>query len=87
MVKTLPDNTGDVGLIPGPGRLHMPRGHDYWARMPRACALQQVEAIQWEVHALQLEKAREQQLRPSETKEISFSKSWVVRLAGLLSLG
>ena len=55
--------------------------------MPRACALQQVEAIQWEVHALQLEKAREQQLRPSETKEISFSKSWVARLAGLLSLG
>ena len=26
VVKDLPANTGDVGLIPGPGRFHMPQG-------------------------------------------------------------
>ena len=25
VVKTLPANVGDMGLIPGPGRSHMPR--------------------------------------------------------------
>ena len=26
VVKNLPANAGDTGLIPGPGRFHMPRG-------------------------------------------------------------
>ena len=26
-VKNLPDNAGDTGSIPGPGRSHMPRGN------------------------------------------------------------
>ena len=29
VVKNLPANAGDVGLIPSPGRLHMPWGHNY----------------------------------------------------------
>ena len=26
LVKNLPANAGDMGLIPGPGRFHMPQG-------------------------------------------------------------
>ena len=26
VVKSLPGNAGDAGLIPGPGRCHMPQG-------------------------------------------------------------
>ena len=33
VVKTLPANVGDMGLIPGPGRSHMPR--DNSACMPQ----------------------------------------------------
>ena len=39
VVKHLPVNAGDVGLIPGPGRSHVPRGTE--ALVPRACAPQQ----------------------------------------------
>ena len=27
VAKNLPDNAGDTGLIPGPGRSHMPQGN------------------------------------------------------------
>ena len=27
VVKSLPANAGDMGLIPGPGRFHMPQDH------------------------------------------------------------
>ena len=48
MVKNPPANAGDMSLIPGPGRSHMPRatkpGHlNHWAYMPKAHTLQ-VEA-------------------------------------------
>ena len=28
VVKNLPANAGDTGLIPGPGRSHMPQGNE-----------------------------------------------------------
>ena len=31
--RSPPANTGDMGLIPGPGRFHMPQS--YWARVPQ----------------------------------------------------
>ena len=44
--KNLPANAGDTGLIPGPGRFHMPQQLSLCtttpeARLPRACAQQQ----------------------------------------------
>ena len=39
LVKNLPANAEDTGLIPGLGRSHTPWGI-YWAHEPRACALQ-----------------------------------------------
>ena len=54
---------------------------DYWARMPRACALQQEKSVQWETHtpqlessapSLQLEKAQQQ--RPSTIKKKNLIK-------------
>ena len=50
--------------------------HNYWARAPRACALQQEKPPQWEARAPQqssprspqLEKARVQQRRPNAAK-------------------
>ena len=43
MVKNPAANVGDMGLIPGPRRPHMPQGnkalcHGYWAQAPRAHA-------------------------------------------------
>ena len=32
VVTNLPANPGDMGLIPGPGRFHMPQGN--WAHAP-----------------------------------------------------
>ena len=37
VVKSLPANAGDTGLIPGPGRSHMPRSN--WARAPQLLSL------------------------------------------------
>ena len=44
--KNLPANAGDMGSIPGPGRVHMPRGNKAHAPQllslrSRACAPQQ----------------------------------------------
>ena len=76
--KNSPANARDMGLIPGPGRSHMPQGNyvhvpqllspqaattDVWA--PRACALQQERPPQWEARSPQQEKALTQQGRPS----------------------
>ena len=51
MVRNLPANAGDVGLIPDPGKSHMLWGS--WAHMPqlrnlssRACALQKEKLLQ-----------------------------------------
>ena len=33
MVENPPANAGDTGSSPGPGRVHMPASHNYWARM------------------------------------------------------
>ena len=47
MVKNLPANAGNTGLIPGPGRSHMAQGNEAHApqllksERPRAYALQQ----------------------------------------------
>ena len=41
VVKNLPANAGDMSLIPGPGRFHMPQS--YWAHVPQLlnlCALE-----------------------------------------------
>ena len=40
MVKSLPANAGDVGLIPGPGQLS-PCATTTEAQVPRVCALKQ----------------------------------------------
>ena len=82
MVKNLPANAGDTGLIPGPERSHMPQ--DNWAhasqllsRHSRPRALQQEKPPRWEAHVLQLEsspsllqqeKALGQQQRPIAAK-------------------
>ena len=62
MGKNLPANAGDMGLIPGPGRFHMPRNNP--AHMSKLLSLhsraqepQQEKPPQLESHALQLEKA------------------------------
>ena len=54
--KNLPATAGDMGLIPAPGRSHMPRSNE--AQDPqllkflnRAHALQQETPPQWETHA------------------------------------
>ena len=62
--NNLPVHAGDMGLIPGPGRSHMPQTN--WAHMlqllsqsaptteahaPRACALQQEKPPQWEANS------------------------------------
>ena len=74
MVKNPPANAGDTGLIPGPGRFHMPQDN---------CALPQEKPSQWEDHALQLEssprlpqleKAHVQQWRPSTAKNKYINK-------------
>ena len=60
MVGNLPANAGDMGSIPGPGRLHMLRSKQ--ACVPqllslcsRAGTAQQEKPPQWEAHSLQLE--------------------------------
>ena len=60
MVKNLPANAGDTGLIPGVGRSHMllgnkPVHHNYKALVPRAHALPQEKPPQSGAHALQLQ--------------------------------
>ena len=64
MVGSSPANAGDVGLIPGSGRFHMPRdNHHMPSTQPlnpvgsRACALQQEKTLQGEACALQLERS------------------------------
>ena len=82
MIRNLPANAGDTGLIPDLGGFHVPWGnYDCVLRLlsPRVWSLCSAtrEATQWEVHAsqrggsrhsLQLEKAPSQQQRPSATK-------------------
>ena len=52
MVGSPPANAGDIGLIPGTGRFHMPRGNKAHAPKllkpvcPRACTLQQEKLLQ-----------------------------------------
>ena len=59
VVKNLPANAGDTGLIPGPGRSRMPRGN-YAHRTQVLCLsprarVPQEKPLQWEAHAPQLE--------------------------------
>jgi len=54
VVKNPLANAGCVGLIPGPGRVHLPQGN--WA-----CAPQQEKPLQREACASQWEKAPMQQ--------------------------
>ena len=82
VVKNPPANVGDTGLIPGPGRSHIPWvtklvHHSYWAPSSRDHVPQQEKPVQREAHklqrriaprSLQLEKARVQQQRPSAAK-------------------
>ena len=55
-------------------RATKPVRHNYWARAPRACALQQKKPLQWEAPSMKsctrspLEKAHAQQRRPSAAK-------------------
>ena len=66
MVKNPPDNAGDTGSSPGPGRSHMPQSNEACApqllslrattteaREPRARAPQQEKPPQGEAHAPQ----------------------------------
>ena len=42
VVENPPASAGDMGSIPGPGRLHMPQGHhNYWSPVPGAHTSQQ----------------------------------------------
>ena len=50
VVKNPPANAGDMGVIPGPGRFHMPHSN-YWAWMQ-----QLLKSARPRVHALQHEK-------------------------------
>ena len=43
MVKNPPDNAGDTGSIPGPGRSHMPRSN--WSRGPQLLEPTQLEPM------------------------------------------
>ena len=60
-VKNLPANEEDTGLIPGPGRFHIPYSNQACEppllkpTHPRAGAPQQKKTPQWEAHTPQLE--------------------------------
>ena len=87
VVKNLPANAGDMGLIPGPGRSCMPRGNcacrtQVLSPSPRAHAPQE-KPLQWEAHApqlesslcsSQLEKACVQPQRPRAAKNKSINR-------------
>ena len=61
VVRNLPANAGDTGLVPALGSFHMAWGN--WTHAspalkpthPKACALQKEKSLQWEAHTLQLE--------------------------------
>ena len=61
VVRSLPANAGNMGLVPGPGRSHMPQSN--YAREPQllgparatACARQQGKPLQREAHTPQPE--------------------------------
>ena len=56
MVKNLPANTGDTGLIPGPGRFHVPQSNKAHAtQLLSSCAIT-TEAGAPTAHALQQKK-------------------------------
>ena len=84
--RSLPANAGDTGSIPDPGRFHMPWSNE--VHMPqllsphsRACALhKRSTTTRRSPCSSQLEKARVQQQRPSETKkQLKRKKSEVFR--------
>ena len=61
VVKNPPANAGDMGLIPGPGRSHMPRSNE--ARVPQLLILSsrarvpQEKSLQWEVTAMRSQRS------------------------------
>ena len=72
MDKNLPANAGDMGSIPGLGRLHMPwsiqvlqlqllslRAATIEPLSPRACTLQQEKPLHHSPHSRQLEKVKQ----------------------------
>lgn len=67
-VGSPPANSGDPGLIPGLGGLHMPGGN--WAHVLQTTEAAHLEpcSAPREARALQLEKARVQHQRASEAK-------------------
>ena len=60
MVKNLPANAGDMGLIPGLGIFHMPG-----STTETACPRGHRPQLESNLHSLQLEKACVQQQKPS----------------------
>ena len=83
VVKNLPSKAGDTGSIPGLGRFHMLRGN-CWARLLMLC---NEKPPQWDILAPQLEKACEQQGRPSTKKKKKrgggrFPFSWIFWAGG-----
>ena len=70
-----PANAEDMGSIPAPGRFHV-TWSNYGSPLPRACALQQetppreawAPQLERSLHSQQLEKACEQQRKPTATK-------------------
>ena len=58
VVKNLPANAGNMGLIPGLGSPPATEQLEPWATttepLPRDCALQQEKPLQWEAHTPQL---------------------------------
>ena len=89
MDKNPPANAWDTGLLPDPGRFHMPWSkkllcHNYWAHPPEPCAPQEetprpCNATKRRPHLLQLEKALAQKRRPSATK--NKIKFWFIKSA------
>ena len=93
VVKNLACNTGDIGLIPGLGRCHLPQGNQALSQLlkptcPRVYAAQQEKSQRREalglqpernLRSLQLEKVFAQQQRPSTVKSNKNNKkhSWI----------
>ena len=61
--KNLPGNAGDTGLIPGPGRLHMPR-------RSKARAPQLLKPAHSRAHELQLMVPSPQLLKPMHLEPV-----------------
>ena len=71
VVKNPPANPGDMSLIPGLGRSHMPRGSSAWG--PQLLSLRALE------HMLCTEKSQQQEAHvPRKKKKKQFSQGQII---------